>query len=130
MTRFRSFLCIALVLACEWNPKPSPSQLRVAAARRITQRYAYSRLGSWNVHASAAGRDCEVLLVDTSVVLEDWMVEALHYGGGVYDVDGGGVEHVCRARAFRGVAYKDSVARIWTYGDVTPDEARRLRRCD
>jgi hypothetical protein len=129
MTRFRSLLSIALIIACESNPKPSPHDLRVAAARAVTQRYAHSRLESWRIRASAAGSDCDVLLVDTSVLMEDSMVEALHYGGGAYDVDGGGVERVCRARAFRGVAYRDSAARLWTYGDVTADEARTLRPC-
>jgi len=130
MTRFRSLLSVALIIACESNPKPSPSELHIAAARGVTQRYAHSRLGSWHVRASAAGRDCDVLLVETSVVMEDSMVEALHYGGGAYDVDGGGVERVCRVRAFRGVAYKDAAARVWTYGEITPDEAQKLRRCD
>ena len=129
MTRSRFLFLIVLLLACESNPKPSPVDLRIAAARVFTQRYASSRLAAWKVRAAAAGRDCDVLLVDTSIIMEDSMVEALHYGGGAYDVGGGGVETFCRARAFRGVAYKDSTERIWTYGDVTPDEVQRLRRC-
>ena len=130
MTRRRILILIALLLACESHPTPSAADRRVAAAREVTHRYARSRLGPWNLRASAAGRDCDVLLVDTSIIMEDSMVEALHYGGGAYDVDGGGVERVCRVRAFRGVAYKDAVARVWTYGEITPDEAQKLRRCD
>jgi hypothetical protein len=129
MTRLRSLLSIALIIACESNPKPSPSDLRVVAARAVTQRYAHSRLGPWRIEARAAGRDCDVLLVDSAVLMEDSMVEALHYGGGAYDVDGGGLERLCRARAFRGAAYRDSAARLWTYGDVTADEAKTLRPC-
>ena len=130
MTRTGLLLSIALVIACESNPKPSPNDHRVAAARVFTQQYTHSRLAEWNVRASAAGRDCDVLLVATSVILDDSMVEALHYGGGAYSVDGsGGVEHFCRRKAFRGVAYKDSTARVWTYG-VSAEEVQKLKRCD
>ena len=130
MTRSRLLLSVALLVACESNPKPSRTDVRVAAARVFTQQYAHSRLAGWNVHATAAGRDCDILLVDTSVIMEDSMVEALHYGGGSYSVAGnGGVEHFCRERAFRGVAYKDPTARVWTYG-VSADEVQKLKRCD
>jgi hypothetical protein len=130
MTRSPLLLFIALIIACRSNPKPTSNDLRVEAARSFTQRYSHSRLASWNVRASAAGRDCDVLLVDTSVIMEDSMVEALYYGGGSYSVIDGGVEHFCHERSFRGVAYRDSTARIWTYGGVTADEARTLKRCD
>ena len=130
MTRTRLLLLSVALIACESNPRPSPNDLRVAATRDFTRQYARSRLAGWNVRASAAGRDCDVLLVDTSVILEDSMVEALHYGGGAYSVDGsGGVEHFCRRKAFRGVAYKDTTARVWTYG-VSAEEVQKLRRCD
>jgi len=130
MTRFRLLLLIALLIACRSNPKPSPNDLRVDAARSFTQRYAHSRVAGWNVRASAAGRDCDVLLVDTSVIMDDSMVEALYYGGGSYSVIDGGVEHFCGAHSFRGVAYRDWTARVWTYGGVTTDEAQTLKRCD
>jgi hypothetical protein len=130
MTRSRSLLLVALLLACELNPHGSPREVRATAARRLTQRYAQSPLAPWNVRARAAGRDCDVLLVDTSVIMGDSMIEALHYGGGVYSVDGAGVGQFCRARAFRGVAYKDSTDRVWTYGNVTAEEAQTLKRCD
>ena len=91
---------------------------------------AQSKLAAWNVRASAAGRDCSVLLIDTSVVMEESMVEALHYGGGDYSiVDDAGAERFCRQRAFRGVAYRDATGRIWAY-DLSADEARTLKRCD
>lgn len=130
MTSARLLLVIALLAACEWNAKPSPREVRVMAARRLTQRYAQSPLAPWNVRARAAGRDCDVLLVDTPMIMGDSMIEALHYGGGVYSVDGGGVEQFCRSQAFRGVAYKDSTDRVWTYGNLTAEEAQTLKRCD
>ena len=130
MNRMLVVPIVLLIAACESNPKPSPNDVRVAAARFFTQRYSHSRLARWNVRAAAAGRDCDVLLVDTSIMMEDSMVEALHYGGGGYSVLGGGVEYFCRQRSFRGVAYTDSTARVWTYGAVTADQARRMKRCD
>jgi hypothetical protein len=131
MTRFPLLLSIALLAACELTPKSSSNNGRIVSARFLTQKYSQSRLAVWNVRASAAGRDCDVLLVDTSVIMEDSMVEALHYGGGSYNViENGGVERFCRARSFRGVAYRDSTARIWAYDGVTADEVQRLKRCD
>ena len=58
------------------------------------------------------------------------MVEAMHYGAGAYGVVDGGVQRFCRDRSFRGVAYKDSSGRIWTYGNVTAQDAATLPRCD
>lgn len=130
MTRLRPMLSLVLLLACWSNPKPSPDDLRVDAARFVTRQYAHSRLVRWNVRASAAARDCDVLFVETSVIMEDSMIEALHYGGGRYDVIDGGVDRFYRARSFRGVAYRDATERLWTYGGVTAEEARTLRRCD
>ena len=131
MTRSPLLFAAAILLAaCRPNPKPSQNDVRVAAARFFTEKYSQSKLAAWNVRASAAGRDCDVLLVDTSIVMEDSMVEALHYGGGDYSViDDGGVERFCRQRAFRGVAYRDATGRVWAY-DVSADEAQTLKRCD
>ena len=58
------------------------------------------------------------------------MVEALHYGAGAYGVYDGGVQRFSRDRAFRGVAYKDSSGRIWTYGNVSVAEVAAMKRCD
>src|SRR4051812_30133840 len=101
MTRLRPMLSLALLVACWSNPKPSPDDLRVDAARFVTRQYARSRLVRWNVCASAAGRHCDVLLVETSVIMEDSMIEALHYGGGRYSVIDGGVDRFYRDRSFR-----------------------------
>jgi hypothetical protein len=131
-TRVLTVLLLLLLTACPKKPAPiAPAHVdeHIAAAAALTHRYARSRLAEWNVHAAAAGRDCHVLLVETGVIMEDGMVEALHYGLGAYDVLDGGVRHFSRARAFRGVAYRDSTGRIWTYGEVTADEAKHLAVC-
>lgn len=121
-------IAILTVLSCTPNPATS-HDLRVRDADLFTQRYAQSRLARWNVRASAAGKDCAVLYVETSMILEDSMIEAMHYGAGAYDIHDGGVQQFLRERAFRGVAYKDRSGRLWTYGAVTPTEAERLARC-
>lgn len=127
MTRhYVMFAAMLAAFGCQAQPH---NDARVTAASFFTQRYSHSRLAKWNVRASAAGRDCGVLLVETSIVMEDSMVEAMHYGGGAYGVIEGGVQRFYRERSFRGVAYKDSSSRIWTYGDVTREEAEALKRC-
>ena len=118
---------ILLTLACESNrpmssPAPRDRDARITAADMFTQRYSTSRLSKWNVRASAAGNDCSVLLVDTSVVLEDSIVEAIHYGTGAYEVYRGGVRDFYRERSFRGVAYRDPTNRVWTYGSASDSE--------
>ena len=85
------------------------------AASALTQRYSRSAFAGWNIHAQAGGAECSVLVLTTTVILDDAMVEGLHYGGGPYDVVEGGVQQFCRAHAFRGVAYSDSSRRVWTY---------------
>ena len=105
------------------------SDNHVAAANVFTNRYAHSRFARWNVRATARGRDCDVLLVETDMVMEDSMVDAMHYGAGAYGVVDGGVQRFYRDRAFRGVAYKDSSGRIWAYGNVSARDAATLSRC-
>ena len=123
----RCLMILALLIAmCESHPRPASNH--VAAANVFTDRYAHSRFARWNVRASARGRDCDVLLVETDMVMEDSMVEAMHYGAGAYGVDGG-VQRFYRDRSFRGVAYKDSSGRIWAYGDVTARDAATLSQC-
>ncbi len=113
-------------LACRLQMRTDP---RATAASVLTQRYAHSPLAAWKVRGSTAGADCDVLLVETSVIMEDSMIEALHYGAGAYGVVDGGVQRFYRQCAFRGVAYRDSSGRLWTYGGVTQEEAERLKRC-
>ena len=128
----RTTVLLALVLsiaACRANRKPSPYNERIEAARLLTERYAHSRLAAWNVRVRAAGDDCGVVLVDTAVILRDSTVEALHYGGGDYGIDGRGIEHFRRDRRFRGVVYRDSTARVWPYDGLSAEEARALKPC-
>jgi hypothetical protein len=63
------------------------------------------------------------------MVLEDSLVEAMHYGAGAYGVFNGGVHSFYRDRAFRGVAYRDTTQRVWTFGAVTTAEGAQLRAC-
>jgi hypothetical protein len=124
------FLLILALLAATCESRPHSANNHVAAANIFTGRYAHSRFAGWKVRASARGRDCDVLLVETDMVMEDSMVEAMHYGAGAYGVVDGGVQRFYRDRSFRGVAYKDSSGRIWAYGDVTAHDAATLPRCD
>jgi len=107
----------------------SPREERIAAASLLTRRCAVSRLAKWNIRGVAAGADCSILLVDTSMVLDDSLVEAIHYGTGPYAVVDGGVRQFTRLRAFRGVAYRDRIGRVRTYGNLTQAEAEELQPC-
>lgn len=129
---FRVLIMFVLITAACGSDAPSTSthHARVAAAQLFTQRFAHSRFAEWKIRANAAGSDCDVLLVQTPVVMEDAMVEALHYGAGAYGVVDGGVQRFARDRSFRGVAYKDASGRFWTYGDVTAARAGTLKPCD
>ena len=128
MSHYLKVIALALFLfsACESSPA---ADVHVAAARQLTRHYAESRLTHWKVKGSAAGSDCGVLLVETAIVMEDAMVETLHYGGGAYEIYGGGVEQFYRDSSFRGVAYTDSARHVWTYGAVNSAEARSMKRC-
>jgi hypothetical protein len=136
----RSLSAIFLLLAtitCNPNRPPADQTLqsatpdaahRLAAAHDFTDRYAHSRLSAWKVRGGAAGGDCTVLTVDVSIILDESMVEAMHYGAGAYAVYGGGVERFARDRDFRAVAYRDASGRQWAYG-LAPGEAESLRPC-
>lgn len=110
-------------------PRANASDGRIAAAHHFTELYSKSRLSGWDVRASAAGNDCAALFVTTSIILEDSMVEAMHYGAGPYDIHDGGIEHFYRESSFRGVAYRDASGRIWTYGAVNAIEAEAFVPC-
>lgn len=117
----RTFLFAAMVLAClGCHSKPDA---HAAAANRLTQRYARSRFAEWHIRATARGGDCGVLVLQTSIILEDSMIEAMHYGAGSYDAYDGGLRQFTRDHRFRGVAYKDVSGRIWIYGAVSRKEA-------
>ena len=128
----RTFTLALLILlggSCESHRPTSSTSERITDAGAFTHRYARSRLARWNVRAHAAGADCGVLFVETAIVMEDSMVEALHYGGGSYDVYQGGVQQFWHDRAFRGVAYKDSTGHLWTFGNVSDAETSALAVC-
>lgn len=110
------------------STRPDPNG-HIAAANGFTDRYARSRFSRWHIRAQAAGADCNVLFVETAIILEDSMVEALHYGSGAYEVYSGGVDQFTRDQSFRGVAYKDGTGRVWTYGTLSPGEASHLTMC-
>jgi hypothetical protein len=122
-------LALVLSLLATVCATPTARDERIAAASAFTGRCAASRLAKWNIRGTAAGADCSVLFVDTSMVLEDSLVEAIHYGTGVYAVVDGGVRHFTRERAFRGVAYRDRTGHVWTYGDLSRREAEELQPC-
>jgi hypothetical protein len=131
MRKLAVFLLVVLTTSsCGEKKQDDHRQVLVSAAKYLTARCADSRLRGWNVKADAAGSDCRVLYVRTSVVLEDAMIEALHYGAGAYATIGrGGIDQFSSESAFRGVAYKDASGRIWTYGNVSLDEAEELEPC-
>ena len=129
MRTLRTKHCVMLLLSIAVGCHQQPSDLRVAAASSLTARCAHvRRLAPWNIHAEAAGRDCRVLLIQTSIEMEDSMVESLHYGAAAYVVSEGGVRQYSRQSAFRGVVYRDTKGGIWTY-DVDSDEAKGLTPC-
>lgn len=131
MTLPRLIILALLAAACQpQTQSPPPRQARITSADFFTQRYAHSRFAGWKIQAHASGHDCDVLLVETSVIMEDSMVEAMHYGAGAYGVVEGGVQRFSRDRSFRGVAYRDSSGRVWTYGSITTAEPGILRPCD
>lgn len=132
-------VALALVAAiCSASCKPGPpappppsttSGQRASAASLFTSHYARSRMSGWNLNARAAGTDCTILFVQTPMIMDDSIVEALHYGAGAYDVYEGGVQRFYRERSFRAVAYKDGSGKLWTYGAVTQAEAGTLEAC-
>jgi len=124
-------LFLFLVIACESRQPVSMTarDSRIAAADLFTRRYEHSRFSGWDIHANAAGGDCHVLLIRASIVLDDSMIEAIHYGAGSYGVVNGGVQQFYRDWWFRGVAYKDASERVWTYGAVTLGEGETLEPC-
>lgn len=138
-TRIALALIILAALAatastCDPRPSAAPPQqadrkARMRAADDFTRRYAHSRMACWNVHAAAAGARCGVLLIQVAVVMEDSMVDAMHYGTGPYDVLEGGVDRFYRSRTFRGVTYRDATGRVWPYGAVLRTETHELAPC-
>jgi hypothetical protein len=129
MTRMTTTIALLLALASCGAPRAHRHNAHVDAATLLTDRYAHSRIARWGVEATAAGRDCGVLLVRVPVVLDDSMIEWLHYGAGRYGVTEGGVRRFYRDKNFRGVVYRDATGRVWTY-DVSEAEAVVMHPCE
>lgn len=128
-----SLLLLLTVVRCDSNRPPVHSAApdtahHIAAANDLTGRFSRSRLASWNIRASASGADCAVLFIEVPIVLDDSMVEAMHYGAGAYALDGAGVQRFADQRAFRAVTYEDKSRRRWAYG-VSRGEAESLAPC-
>ena len=120
-------LCI--VLNCNSKSAAARSDVHVIAATLLTQQYTAPPLDAWHIRATAAGRDCSVLVVQSQVILEDAMIEAMHYGAGPYGAFPGGVKQFTNDHAFRGVIYKDVAGRSWPYGTVTEREQEGVTPC-
>ena len=123
-----------LLLHCNASPTvpPKPSISRAAyieSANTFTDQYGPSTLPAWQLHATAAGANCDVLVVESEAVLETPFVDALHYGSGTEALHKGGVQTFYRRASFRGVVYKDSTNRSWAFGNVSEDEVQRLQPC-
>lgn len=122
MTRNVVF-AIALLALARCDAKPAVSRASVVRGDSSV-----SAREPWNIRTRPAGKDCDVLFVETGLVLDAAMVEAMHYGTGPFRSRGKGM--YSRAQGFRGVVYKDTTGKIWTYGSVTEAEARSLPRCE
>lgn len=120
---------VTRVSAVKEVKKLGSNDIRVREAEMFTQLYSRSRLSAWDVRATAAGSDCAVLFVTTTMLLEDSLIDALHYGSGAYDIYDGGIHEFYRRRTFRGVAYQDRSKKIWTFGGVSQLEAASLTSC-
>ena len=122
----RTLLFLALIAGCT---QKQPPDHHITDANGVTRTFAASRFASWNIRATANGRDCAALVIQTSMLLEDSMVEAMHYGAGSYDTYKGGLKQFTREHEFRGVAYRDVSGRVWRYDDVSQQEAEGADVC-
>ncbi len=132
MTRALLIIAVLILVACARctkRPAATPPDVHVTAARILMQRYAASRFRPWHIRVTAAGSDCRVLLLQADIILEDSMVEAMHYGAGSYDTYEGGVQQFLRTYSFRGASYQDASGHVWTYGNLSASEAERLVPC-
>lgn len=128
----RQLLLCLVLFACACKPglfAERPHDPRIAAAAFLTDRYAHSRFAKWDIRAHAAGQDCSVLLVETSQILDDSLVEALHYGAGVYEIVDGGIPGFLQQQGFRGVVYVDGTERRWAFGVVEEEEVPEIEPC-
>lgn len=113
-------------------PRPtSPDRRgeRVQAAQDLTRAYAHSSYEKWHVRAQAAGPLCNVLVIQTSIILEDATIDAMHFGRGSYSIDGDNVQGFYRVKRFRGVIYRDGRNRSWTYGAINAADVEEIEPC-
>jgi hypothetical protein len=103
--------------------------VRIASAVLLKSEYDRSPLADWGIRVKAAGSDCRILLIHAGVIMDDTMIEAMHYGAGSYAVYEGGVQRFYLERSFRGVAYTDSSEKVWTFGTISEAEAAAAEPC-
>jgi hypothetical protein len=128
LTRSIIIGALCIVLSCN-SKQSSRTNIHVTAATLLTERYAAAPFAAWHIRVTAAGSDCSVLVVQTQIILEDTMIEAMHYGAGAYNTFPGGVKQFTTDHAFRGVIYKDVSGRSWPYGTVTEREQEAVTPC-
>lgn len=117
---------VLTLAACTRNPDAAAQRGTVAAApvnvKRVAAdlaaQYSQSQLKDWKLEVMATGSDCRVLFVKTPVIMEESMVEGLHYGVAAFQVREGGIEKYYREHEFRGVTYQDGSGHRWRFGDV------------
>ena len=109
--------------------RPSADPARTAAAAWLTKRYATSRFAHWKVRARPAGIRCDVLLIETSVLMENAMAETVQYGAGSAEIYEGGTQRYAVDRNFHGVAIHDGGDAKWFYDIKPEDEEKALTPC-
>jgi len=116
-------LALLVLTNCEFKRPESP--VRAALEDSLV-----SSLGQWDVSVHPAGADCDVLSIESGLILDETMVESMHYGTSSWRIHGGSVYRFMREQGYRGVAYRDRTGKTWTYGAVTADEVKSLPRCE
>lgn len=115
MTPHRFFTIPILILAlC------GAQRSHTADANDLTARYGSSRFAKWRIRGKATGPDGSLLCVSIGIVVDDSMIQALHYGSGLYDVYPGGIQGFMKDRRFRAVTYTDKTGRKWGYARGCP----------
>ena len=70
----RTLLCLVLIAGCT---QKQPPDHHITDAKGVTRTFAASRFAGWNIRATANGRDCAALVIQTSMLLEDGRSDAL-----------------------------------------------------
>lgn len=93
------------------SPKQQKRAL-ILAADELTGMFHVHPLDEYRITAYASGQDCTTLLLTSTIVLDDNMVEDLHFGGGV-PAYRNGVMGFALARGFSRVKYVDTWGKTW-----------------